>query len=290
MEGAAGARHDAASVLRAGPAAGCTACCATMPASSSAAVVPPELDGSFLSPHDQAHFAEFGYLVKKQLFSPEESERISTEFNQTIDSFVERPIALEPPDEYRARVGGAKDGVGKLHDGSTRTMIGGPIEHRMSWILDHPKILALLRGVIGEDFNVSTATPPLTPCCRQPSRSQAHCAVPRACRAHITQYCSGDGNYYSGDTHWHPDGNWSQLFAVKVAFYLDTLDEHSGCVRLIPGSHRPDHPVRTTPGGLQGLLERTGTTAETLPWGLPVPTKLGDVVIFNHGKPRKEAS
>ena len=64
---------------------------------------------------------------------------------------------------------------------------------------------------------------------------------------------------------------------------MDTLDERSGCVRLIPGSHRPEHPVRTSPGGLPGIMERTGTTAETLPWGVPVPTQLGDVVIFNHG-------
>jgi hypothetical protein len=62
-------------------------------------------------------------------------------------------------------------------------MFGGPIEHTpaMCAILDHPGTLGLISGVIGEDFN----------------------------------YC--DGNYYSGDTRWHPDGNWGQLFAVKVA-------------------------------------------------------------------------
>ena len=51
---------------------------------------------------------------------------------------------------------------------------------------------------------------------------------------------------------------------------------------VVRGSHRPDHPVRSSPGGLPAILERTGTTQETLPWAVPVPTKLGDVVIFNH--------
>ena len=47
----------------------------------------------------------------------------------------------------------------------------------------------LIGGILGEDFN----------------------------------YAGGDGNYYSGNTGWHPDGSWGQLFAAKTAFYLDPL-------------------------------------------------------------------
>ena len=42
----------------------------------------------------------------------------------------------------------ARGGAGRAHDGSTRTMIGGPIEHQLQWVLDHPGVLGLLRGVV----------------------------------------------------------------------------------------------------------------------------------------------
>ena len=67
-----------------------------------------------------------------------------------------------------------------------------------------------------------------------------------------------DGNYYVGDTGWHPDLGWDAAIpggendpyrlagnltrhycpSIKVAFYLDPVDRHSGCLRVIPGSHR----------------------------------------------------
>ena len=67
-------------------------------------------------------------------------------------------------------------GGGLDHDGSRRTMFLKPIEHRpdMCALLDHPTILDLIGSILGDDFN----------------------------------YCGGDGNYYSGDTGWHPDGSW----------------------------------------------------------------------------------
>ena len=103
-------------------------------------------------------------------------------------------------------------GGGKNHDGTRRTMFGGPIEHRprLCALLDDERIKGLIGGVIGEDFN----------------------------------YAGGDGNYYAGDTGWHPDGNWGQLFACKVAFYLDPLTKDTGCLRVIPGSQNPSHFVR----------------------------------------------
>ena len=51
---------------------------------------------------------------------------------------------------------------------------------------------------------------------------------------------------------------------------------------MIPGSHRHDHPVRTSPGGLDAMLEETGLKPEENPFALPIPTKLGDCIIFNH--------
>ena len=87
-------------------------------------------------------------------------------------------------------------GGGRDHDGSRRTMFLKPIEHRpgMCALLDRPMILDLIGSILGDDFN----------------------------------YCGGDGNYYSGNTGWHPDGSWGQLFAAKIAFYLDPLTRHRG--------------------------------------------------------------
>src|SRR5271165_116962 len=57
-------------------------------------------------------------------------------------------------------------GGGKEHDGTKRTMFGAPIERteKLCTLLDDARIVGILAGLLGEDFN----------------------------------YCSGDGNYYSG--------------------------------------------------------------------------------------------
>ena len=67
-----------------------------------------------------------------------------------------------------------------------------------------------------------------------------------------------DGNYYVGETGWHPDLGWDPAIpegendpyrlagnlanhyrpSIKVAFYLDPVARESGCLRVIAGSHR----------------------------------------------------
>ncbi|MBX3012237.1 MAG: phytanoyl-CoA dioxygenase family protein [Caldilineaceae bacterium] len=173
-------------------------------------------------------FNTFGYLCIRQLFSPSEVAAITKGFEWSIQ----------------------QRGGGNIHDGSKRTMFGGPIEHtpEMCAILDHPSILGLISGVIGEDFN----------------------------------YCSGDGNYYSGDTRWHPDGNWGQLFAVKVAFYLDPLTRDTGALRVIPGSQSPDHFIRRNKINVNQSEELFGVLPRDFPGNIALETEPGDIVIFNH--------
>jgi ectoine hydroxylase-related dioxygenase (phytanoyl-CoA dioxygenase family) len=118
----------------------------------------------------------------------------------------------------------------------------------MCGLLDDPRITGLIGGVIGEDFN----------------------------------YASGDGNYYSGDTNWHPDGGWKQLFAVKVAFYLDPLTEDTGCLRVIPGSQRPDHWIHTEGVDPNKSEELFGLAPRDFPGCITQESNPGDVVIFNH--------
>ena len=71
-----------------------------------------------LTQEQRNFFHAFGYLVIPQLFTQEETENIIENFEWSIQN-----------------CGGGKD-----HDGSRRTMFGGPIEHHaeMCAILDHP--------------------------------------------------------------------------------------------------------------------------------------------------------
>ena len=181
-----------------------------------------------LSKEQQNFFDTFGYLLIPQLFSPEETEKIIENFEWSIQNC----------------------GGGKNHDGSRRTMFPGPIEHHaeLCAILDHPSILGLLGGVMGDDF----------------------------------YYCGGDGNYYTGNTSWHPDGGWGRLIATKTAFYLDHLTRDTGALRLIPGSHHPDHFVRKEKLDVNNSLELFGVPPSELPGSIAVETNPGDIVIFNH--------
>jgi len=173
-------------------------------------------------------FDVFGYLVIPKLFSP-------AEMNQIIDGFEWSIL---------------NHGSGEKHDGSNRTMFGGPIEHRsdMSAILDHPAIKGLIGGILGDDFN----------------------------------YCGGDGNYYTGNTGWHPDGNWGQLFAAKIAFYLDELTSETGALRLIPGSHKPDHFIRQRQIDINKSMALFGFSPMDFPGNITIESQPGDIVIFNH--------
>ena len=170
----------------------------------------------------------FGYLLIRQLFSPDEMGKIIEGFEWSIQNY----------------------GEGKNHDGKNRTTFPGPIEHtpEMCAILDHPSILSLIGGILGEDFN----------------------------------YAGGDGNYYSGNTNWHPDGNWGQLFAAKTAFYLDPLTRDTGAVRLIPGSHRSDHFIHQEQIDVNNSLELFGIPPTEFPGNIAVETDPSDIVIFNH--------
>ena len=181
-----------------------------------------------LSEQQKRFFNDFGYLCVRNVFNADEVAWICEEFERTI----------------------ADVGSGSAHDGSKRTMFGGPIEHRprMCSLLDDKRVLGLIGGILGEDFN----------------------------------YASGDGNYYSGDTGWHPDGNWGQLFACKLAFYLDPLKRNTGALRVMPGSHHPQHPVRTGKISTNNTQELYGCLPSELPGVEALETTPGDLVIFNH--------
>ena len=94
-----------------------------------------------------------------------------------------------------------------------------------------------------------------------------------------------DGNIYVGDTEWHPDRReiLPDYSVIKVAFYLDPVRAESGCLRVIPGSHRD--PLHSD---LLPLFKHRGE-APAYPFGVqgrdvpayPIESDPGDVVLFN---------
>jgi ectoine hydroxylase-related dioxygenase (phytanoyl-CoA dioxygenase family) len=90
-----------------------------------------------------------------------------------------------------------------------------------------------------------------------------------------------DGNYYAGDTRWHSD-NWSSVSPrIKIALYLDPLTRETGCLRVIPGSHRVGEPYAER---LQAEIRRSeelwGVSGREIP-AVALETRPGDVVCFD---------
>ena len=141
-------------------------------------------------------------------------------------------------------------GRGKGHDGSTRTMIVPTIDHseRLSTLLDNDRVVGIASDILGEDFS----------------------------------YASGDGNYYSGDTGWHADGGYPELFAIKIAYYLDPLTRDTGCLRVLPGSHRKDSFWRTENVSPRDSQELWGIPPSEIPGNVALETNPGDLAIFYH--------
>ena len=181
-----------------------------------------------LSEQQLHHFRTFGCLALPRLFEPDEIAWVIEEFEIAIRT-----------------VGG-----GDRHDGTKRTMFGGPIERtpKLCTLLDDPRIVGVLSGLLGPDFN----------------------------------YCGGDGNYYTGDTGWHPDGHWGELFAVKLAFYLDPVSRDTGCLRVIPGSQDSEHMVRRLKIDPNQSRELFGLEPRDFPGNVALETNPGDLVCFNH--------
>lgn len=141
---------------------------------------------------------------------------------------------------------------GQPHEGTARSCIVPFIDQseELSSLLDDPRILAIAKALLGDDFN----------------------------------YMGSDGNFYVGDTGWHSDGGHrlEDPMHIKIAFYLDPLTRDSGALRVIPGSHLFGDNYA------DGLSQQVGKSQEM--WemhGKDVPavvfeTTPGDLVLFNH--------
>jgi ectoine hydroxylase-related dioxygenase (phytanoyl-CoA dioxygenase family) len=138
---------------------------------------------------------------------------------------------------------------GVVHDGTQRSCIVPFIDQLTEFctLLDDARIVGLVRGLLGEDFN----------------------------------YLGGDGNWYTGDTQWHPDGAHSVGKWLKVAFYLDPVGRDTGCLRVIPGTHRLDAIGAWEAREARRSEELWGVSQRDVP-SIALETQPGDLVAFNH--------
>ena len=139
---------------------------------------------------------------------------------------------------------------GSRHDGNRRSCIAPFIDRSayLSAMLDDPRLEGIAAAILGDDFN----------------------------------YMGSDGNLYAGDTTWHSDGWHREIIHIKMAFYLDPVGRDSGCLRVIPGSHRIGDSVSDA---LQREIFDTpgnwGMAGRDVPC-VALETRPGDVVLFNH--------
>ena len=201
------------------------------------------------------HFDTFGFVVRPQLFTPEETAGIMAAFEAVM----------------------AEDRKGESFRGDKRHSVIGCAERHpaLRALIDDPRIVRPIEQVFGQPI----------------------------------MWWGSDGNYYVGDTSWHPDGTDLELALrrIKVSLYLDPVDGDSGAIRFIAGSHRdPMHGElevlrvdrvkqviaedRADPSALDEYRERGfdveaqepafGTGPDSLPCHV-VASRPGDVVFFD---------
>ena len=147
----------------------------------------------------------------------------------------------------------AKNGgghFGKPHEGKQRSCIVPFIDKNavLSSLLDDPRIHGLACGLLGDDFN----------------------------------FMPSDGNYYAGDTGWHSDGWHPETMHIKIAFYLDPLTRDTGCLRVIPGSHKVgDDFAESVHREISKCEEKWGLHGRDVP-AVALETVPGDILVFNH--------
>jgi hypothetical protein len=150
---------------------------------------------------------------------------------------------------------------GQPFAGERRHMVLGCIERRptLAGLVEDDRIHGVLEDILGPDF----------------------------------VWITSDGNYYVGDTSWHPDmKRWNPAYAltatyrvVKIAFYLDPVGKDTGCLRVIPGSHLD--PLHTA---LEPMMQHRrvppvypfGAAGPEIP-AYPLESEPGDVVLLNQG-------
>ena len=186
-----------------------------------------------LTPQQEAHFKTFGFLHFKRLFSSDEMDAITREFDDVLEQ--------------------DRGGAFYNEEGQGTT---GAVEQRpvLSGVVEDDRIYEAIEQLLGPDFIWAGSE------------------------------CNTSGKGYS--THrWHADrpGEANASYPrIKIIMYLDETSEDRGCLRVIPGSHRP--PLHTDLEPLQEQQESSspnlfGVSGLEMP-SIPVESQPGDAVLF----------
>ena len=158
-------------------------------------------------------------------------------------------------EEVWAAHGGGHDG--RPHDHKQRSALVPFLDQHeyLCGLLDDPRIEGIGSALLGADFN----------------------------------YTGSDGNYYVGDTRWHSDGYRAKKYmSLKMALYLDPVTRDTGCLRVVPGSHRFGDAFAEA---LEEVSRRTREESTVEDWwgvpgsgvpAFPLESEPGDLVVFNH--------
>lgn len=131
---------------------------------------------------------------------------------------------------------------GQAHDHRRRSALLQFIDRHeyLCGLLDDPRMDGFASAVLGSDYN----------------------------------YKSSDGNLHAADTAWHSDAVYPKP-TIKAAFYLDEVTEDSGCLRVIPGSHKSGDVYATA------LNDMVPTIAEQQVPAVALESRPGDLVCFD---------
>ena len=149
------------------------------------------------------------------------------------------------------------DHHGVAHDGTQRSCIFPFLDQNeyLSSLIDDPRINGILTSLLGEQY----------------------------------AYLGSDGNFYTGDTGWHSDADFTGRRGIpprtfyKIALYLDPVEAQTGALRVIPGSHRFGEGFTMDLHQMlrvSNSVETLGISGDQVP-AVALPSNPGDVVVFN---------
>ena len=193
------------------------------------------------------YFHTFGFVVYKQMLTPDETESISDAFDASM---------------LNAR-GGEDFGLTQDESGNSkrRQQINFHISPKIAFfdyapdvfypLLDDERFVDVFRALLGDDYIMAVS----------------------------------EGIIHAGGTGWHHDNvAEGDFFTMRAHLYLDKLGPEDGCLSVIPGSHFAPYREALTQDNGMGVRAsgRMGVKPGQMPGRYDLINEPGDVVFLNH--------
>jgi hypothetical protein len=195
------------------------------------------------------YFETFGFLRIPGLFADEIGE-ITAGFDDVFGTkaLLEYLGLVEEPTPWF-------ETAFDLHFGRRRITVPSITDYseRLRFLEDDPRVLSIVRRLVGPDF----------------------------------ERCPADGNLFFCDTSWHHDqfGAPMKQFHLKLSFYLEPLAASSGAIRVLPGTNFAFAPfarnVRNDLASPDACREAYGIEPDEVP-SYAIESVPGDMVLWNY--------